>query len=97
MERLVRSGTSSEVMSREDTIAIMETLDAIRKQIGLVYPSPPFAVITGGSSGMALATAKLFVDEGTMSTLQARQEVLDEAVTLIDRNVTGVQGEAAPN
>ncbi len=26
-------------MSREDTIAIMETLDAIRKQIGLVYPS----------------------------------------------------------
>jgi predicted dehydrogenase len=39
MERLVRSGTSSEVMSREDTIAIMETLDAIRKQIGLVYPS----------------------------------------------------------
>lgn len=39
MERLVRSGTSSEVMSREDTIAIMETLDTIRKQIGLVYPS----------------------------------------------------------
>ncbi|MDQ0321546.1 putative dehydrogenase [Pararhizobium capsulatum DSM 1112] len=39
MERLIRSGTSSEVMAPEDTVAIMETLDAIRKQIGLVYPS----------------------------------------------------------
>ena len=54
------------------------------------------AVITGGSSGMALAGAKLFVDEGAHVFITGRrQEALDEAVKLIGRNVTGVQGDAA--
>ena len=54
------------------------------------------AVITGGSSGMALATARLFVDEGAYVFITGRrQETLDEAVKLIGRNVTGVQGDAA--
>jgi hypothetical protein len=39
MERLVRTGTSSDLMSPDQTVDIMETLDVIRKQIGLVYPS----------------------------------------------------------
>jgi NAD(P)-dependent dehydrogenase (short-subunit alcohol dehydrogenase family) len=54
------------------------------------------AVITGGSSGMALESAKLFVDEGAYVFITGRrQEALDEAVELIGRNVTGVQGDAA--
>jgi NAD(P)-dependent dehydrogenase (short-subunit alcohol dehydrogenase family) len=54
------------------------------------------AVITGGSSGMALAGAKLFVDEGAHVFISGRrQEALDDAVRLIGRNVTGVQGDAA--
>jgi NAD(P)-dependent dehydrogenase (short-subunit alcohol dehydrogenase family) len=54
------------------------------------------AVITGGSTGMALAGAKLFVDEGAHVFITGRrQEALDEAVKLIGRNVTGVQGDAA--
>src|SRR3977135_4138616 len=54
------------------------------------------AVITGGSSGMALASAKLFVDEGAYVFITGRrQEALDEAVKLIGRNVTAVQGDAA--
>src|SRR6202789_2787549 len=54
------------------------------------------AVITGGSTGMALAGAKLFVDEGAHVFISGRrQEALDEAVRLIGRNVTGVQGDAA--
>jgi NAD(P)-dependent dehydrogenase (short-subunit alcohol dehydrogenase family) len=54
------------------------------------------AVITGGTSGMALAGAKLFVDEGAhVFLLGRRQEALDEAVELIGRNVTGVRGDAA--
>jgi NAD(P)-dependent dehydrogenase (short-subunit alcohol dehydrogenase family) len=54
------------------------------------------AVITGGTSGMALATAKLFVDEGAYVFVTGRrQEGLDNAVRLIGRNVTGVQGDAA--
>ena len=54
------------------------------------------AVITGGSTGMALAGAKLFVDEGAHVFITGpRQEALDEAVKLIGRNVTAVQGDAA--
>jgi NAD(P)-dependent dehydrogenase (short-subunit alcohol dehydrogenase family) len=54
------------------------------------------AVITGGSSGMALATAELFVEEGAYVFISGRgQEALDKAVKLIGRNVTGVQGNAA--
>jgi NAD(P)-dependent dehydrogenase (short-subunit alcohol dehydrogenase family) len=51
------------------------------------------AVITGGSSGMALASAKRFVEEGAFVFITGRrQEALDEAVKLIGRNVTGMRG-----
>jgi NAD(P)-dependent dehydrogenase (short-subunit alcohol dehydrogenase family) len=54
------------------------------------------AVITGGSSGMALASARRFVEEGAYVFITGRrQEALDEAVRLIGRNVTGVQGDMA--
>jgi NAD(P)-dependent dehydrogenase (short-subunit alcohol dehydrogenase family) len=54
------------------------------------------AVITGGSSGLALAGAKLFVEEGAHVFISGRrQEALDEAVKLIGRNVTGVQADSA--
>ena len=54
------------------------------------------AVITGGSSGMALASAKRFVEEGAYVFITGRrQEQLDKAVRLIGRNVTGVQGDSA--
>src|ERR1700747_2122902 len=54
------------------------------------------AVITGGSRGMALAGAKLFVDEGAHVFISGRrQEALDDAVKLIGRNVTGVQVDSA--
>src|SRR6202522_2177757 len=54
------------------------------------------AVITGGSSGIALASAKLFVEEGAYVFITGRkQEQLDEAVKAIGRNVTGVRGDAA--
>ena len=53
------------------------------------------AVITGGTSGMALATAKLFVAEGAHVFITGRrQEQLDTAVKEIGKNVTGVQGDA---
>ena len=59
-------------------------------------PDGKIAVITGATSGMALATAKLFVEEGAYAFITGRrQEKLDEAVKLIGRNVTGVQGDAS--
>jgi NAD(P)-dependent dehydrogenase (short-subunit alcohol dehydrogenase family) len=53
------------------------------------------AVITGATSGMALATAKLFVEEGAYVFItERRQDKLDEVVKEIGKNVTGVQGDA---
>ena len=54
------------------------------------------AVITGGSSGMALASARRFVEEGAYVFITGRkQEQLDQAVKSIGRNVTGVRSDAA--
>jgi NAD(P)-dependent dehydrogenase (short-subunit alcohol dehydrogenase family) len=54
------------------------------------------AVITAATSGMALATAKLFVEEGAYVFITGRrQDKLDEAVKLIGKNVTSVQGDAS--
>jgi NAD(P)-dependent dehydrogenase (short-subunit alcohol dehydrogenase family) len=54
------------------------------------------AVVTGASSGMALASAKRFVEEGAYVFITGRrQEALYEAVRLIGRNVTAVRGDAA--
>jgi NAD(P)-dependent dehydrogenase (short-subunit alcohol dehydrogenase family) len=54
------------------------------------------AVITGGSTGIGLATAKLFVREGAYVFITGRREKeLDEAVKAIGGNVTAVQGDVA--
>jgi NAD(P)-dependent dehydrogenase (short-subunit alcohol dehydrogenase family) len=51
-------------------------------------------VITGATSGMALATAKLFVEEGAHVFITGRRkDKLDEAVAAIGHNVTGVRGD----
>ncbi|HTI00449.1 MAG TPA: SDR family NAD(P)-dependent oxidoreductase, partial [Acidisoma sp.] len=52
------------------------------------------AVITGGSSGIGLATAKRFVEEGAHVVISGRREKeLKEAAALIRDNVTTVAGD----
>jgi NAD(P)-dependent dehydrogenase (short-subunit alcohol dehydrogenase family) len=54
------------------------------------------AVITGATSGLALASAKLFVEEGAYVFITGRRQAqLDAAVKEIGQNTTGVQGDAA--
>ncbi len=54
------------------------------------------AVITGGTSGIGLATAQRLASEGAYVFMTGRrQSELDAAVKQIGRNVTGVQGDVA--
>jgi NAD(P)-dependent dehydrogenase (short-subunit alcohol dehydrogenase family) len=54
------------------------------------------AVITGGTTGIGLATAKLFVKEGAYVFITGRrQKELDEAIKAMGSNVAGVQGDVA--
>jgi NAD(P)-dependent dehydrogenase (short-subunit alcohol dehydrogenase family) len=54
------------------------------------------ALITGGNSGIGLATAKRFVKEGAFVFITGRtQSKLDEAVKQVGTNVAGVQGDVA--
>ena len=54
------------------------------------------AVITGGSSGIGLATAQRFVEEGAHVFITGRRQgELDAAVRQVGKNVTGVQGDVS--
>ena len=54
------------------------------------------AVVTGGSSGIGLATAQRFVAEGGYVFITGRrQSELDKAVATIGHQVTAVQGDLA--
>src|SRR3977135_897207 len=54
------------------------------------------ALITGGNSGIGLATAKQFVNEGAYVFITGRREPeLAAAIEEIGRNVTGVQGDVS--
>src|SRR3989442_15688365 len=52
------------------------------------------ALVTGGNSGIGLATAKQFVNEGGYVFITGRRD-LAAAVKEIGSNVTGVQGDVS--
>src|SRR6202045_1737354 len=54
------------------------------------------ALVTGGSSGIGLATAKRFVEEGAFVYITGRRQTeLDKAVSLVGRSVAAVRGDVS--
>lgn len=55
-----------------------------------------FALVTGGTSGLGLATARRFISEGAQVVITGRRQAeLDAAVVELGENALGVRGDVA--
>src|SRR5271154_6570133 len=91
-----RSFASTARSMSESAFNISELPKRTRRRVEMGKLDGKIAVITGATSGLALASAKLFVEEGAYVFITGRRQAqLDAAVKAIGRNVTGVRGDAA--
>src|SRR5882724_6293443 len=71
-----------------------EENDSMENEMGRLEGK--LALITGGNSGIGLATAKRFVSEGAYVFITGRRDSeLTAAVKAIGRNVTGIKGDVS--
>jgi uncharacterized protein YaaQ len=91
------------IVAYTPTIDMTQIIDTGKKQMAMVIPGindkrldGKIAVVTGGNSGIGLATAQRFVEEGAFVFITGRrQSALDTAVEQIGENVRGVQGDVS--
>jgi NADP-dependent 3-hydroxy acid dehydrogenase YdfG len=83
------------VMALERTRWCSTTIELKKEQVMSDKFAGKISVVTGASTGMGLATAKRFVQEGMdhVFITGRRKDALDAAVAEIGKNVTAVQGD----
>ena len=88
--------TTTETIPRSDVLSHAQTRTD-RQAENCKKLAHKVAVITGGSTGMGLATAKRFVQEGAdhVFITGRRKDVLDVAVAGISEKATGIPGDVA--
>ncbi len=90
--------TTTEPTPRLDVLSrAAPQMDGVRESRNLMRLAGKVGVITGGSTGMGLATAKRFVQEGMDQVFVTgrRKDVLDAAVAEIGEKATGIPGDVA--
>src|SRR2546422_5312412 len=81
--------------SSPEGVRLSRTVTDIRER-NMARLNGKVAVITGGSSGIGLAAAKRFVEEGAYVFITGRRaSELEKAKKVIGRNVTSVQGDVS--
>ena len=80
------------------SIEVMRTLADMAREAGgfMKRLEGKVAVVTGGNSGIGLATAERFLDEGARVAISGRNEkTLSEAVKLLGKDVVAVKADTA--
>src|SRR6516225_6958411 len=68
----------------------------VRPEVFMKRLEGKVAVVTGGNSGIGLATAKRFLDEGARVAISGRnQNTIDEAVRTLGKDVLAVRADTA--
>ena len=97
-ETFAEPGGGGSAKSRQNRLVMFVEFDQAHQPKGdyMGKLDGKIALITGGNSGIGLATAKQFVNEGAYVFITGRREAeLTAAVNEIGRNVAGVQGDVS--